>query len=598
MTETCDAASIVNQWTQAWLTAARAESEERLVDLFLDDSWWRDILTVTWDLRTFRGSRQIAAGLIATGAGCTIVGMELREDEPPVIASGAPSGDSIEAFLHLETDVAVGSVVLRLRDQGDGVWKAWTLLTAMDELKGHDARIGHRRPLGNDVHESGAIPWHLQREDQRSFQFEEPTVLVVGAGQGGLMIAAQLETRGVRTLVIEQNHRVGDNWRKRYESLVLHDPVWADHMPFVKFPESWPVYTPKNKLADWLEAYVAALDLDVWTGTTLGRAAFDPATQTWTVELTMQDGSLRTLRPRHVVLATGAVGDAVIPSFPGMETFSGKVHHSSTETTVDVPAGTQVVVIGACNSAHDIAQEYFRNGAAVTMVQRSTTYVMSQEKGIPVLFASLYSEDGPELWKSDLINSSFPYSLQLEFAKQQTIQIAELDSALLRGLAKAGFQVGLGPAGEDDGLMGRALRRAGGYYIDVGCSQLIVDGKIAVKSGSGVREFTPNGVVLEDGTSLDAAVVVLATGFANMRETARRLFGDAVADRCGLVWDMDDEGEIKTIWRPSGHPNFWFMGGTLLAARIYSKYLALQILGREIAVIPDAVPLATRAAVP
>ena len=475
MTQPNEAESIVNRWSAAILAAARAGDESALADLFLKDSWWRDLLTLTWDLRTFAGRDAIAAGLVTAGAGATLERLDLRADEPPTLDTSGRSGATVEAFLSLDTPAAVGTAVLRLREVGDGGWKAWTLLTAMDELKGHEVRTAARRPLGNDVHEGGAVAWHLQRAAERSFESEEPTVLVVGAGQGGLSVAAQLETRGVRTLLVEKNPRVGDNWRNRYESLVLHDPVWADHLPFVDFPESWPIYTPKDKLADWLEGYVAALDLNVWTGTTLGASSYDEATQTWTVDVTRSDGSLRTLHPRHVVLATGAVGDAVVPQIPGMDTFTGPMHHSSTETTVDVSAGTKVVVIGACNSGHDIAQAYCQRGAAVTMVQRSATYVMSQKNGIPALFGSGYSEDGPPLWKADLINGSFPYPLLLEFAKPQTVAIAEMDADLLAGLAAAGFRTGMGPAGEDDGLMGRALQRAGGYYIDVGCSQLIVE---------------------------------------------------------------------------------------------------------------------------
>ena len=577
---------IVGDWTDALLTAARAGDEGAIAGLFLADSWWRDLLTVTWDLRSFHGRDAIAAAMVAHGAGATLLRLEPRADEPPTLDASSPLGASVEAFLLVQTPTAVGSAVLRLRDTGDGGWKAWTLLTATDELTGHEARTTGRRPQGNDVHESGAGAWHLQRAADRSFETDDPTVLVVGAGQGGLTIAAQLQTRGVRTLVVEKNPRVGDNWRNRYESLVLHDPVWADHLPFVDFPESWPVYAPKDKLADWLEGYVSALDLNVWTAATLGASSYDPATQTWTVEVTRSDGTLRTLHPRHLVLATGAVGDAVMPDLPGTDTFTGPLHHSSTETTAEVSPGTKVVVIGACNSGHDIAQAYCQRGADVTMVQRSATYVMSQKNGIPALFGTVYSEDGPPLWKADLINASFPYPLLLEFAKPQTVAIAEMDADLLTGLATAGFRTGLRPAGEDDGLMGRALRRAGGYYIDVGCSQLIIDGKIAVRSGLGVREINPDGVVLEDGTVIEADVIVFATGFANMRETARRLFGDSVADVCGLVWDLDDEGEIKTLWRRSGHPQFWFMGGSLLAARINSRFLALQILGQETGATP------------
>jgi putative flavoprotein involved in K+ transport len=96
-----------------------------------------------------------------------------------------------------------------------------------------------------------------------------------------------------------------------------------------------------------------------------------------------------------------------------------------------------------------------------------------------------------------------------------------------------------------------------------------------------VERFTKDGVVFTDGSFLPADVVVLATGYKNMRESARRLFGDAVADRCSPVWGLDEEGELRTIWRRSGHPGLWFMGGNLQQARTYSKFLALQIKADE-----------------
>lgn len=136
--------------------------------------------------------------------------------------------------------------------------------------------------------------------------------------------------------------------------------------------------------------------------------------------------------------------------------------------------------------------------------------------------------------------------------------------------------------GDDgSGLFLKYLRRGGGYYIDVGCSALIASGEVAVKQGVEIERFTPTGVVFTDGTSMDVDVVVLATGFQNMRESARALIGDEVADNCTDVWGLDDEGELRTIWRRSGQPGFWFMGGNLHQSRHYSKFLALQIKAIE-----------------
>ena len=129
------------------------------------------------------------------------------------------------------------------------------------------------------------------------------------------------------------------------------------------------------------------------------------------------------------------------------------------------------------------------------------------------------------------------------------------------GLARAGYGVDdvvLTP----ENLRTHRLLVGKGYYIDVGCAQLIIDGKVKVKR-AGLERLTETGVVFDDGTALDADVVVLATGYTNMRENARGIFGDEVADRVRTVWGVDEEGELRTVWRDSGHPGFWFAGGAL-----------------------------------
>ncbi|MCW2638112.1 MAG: hypothetical protein JWP76_418, partial [Dactylosporangium sp.] len=114
--------------------------------------------------------------------------------------------------------------------------------------------------------------------------------------------------------------------------------------------------------------------------------------------------------------------------------------------------------------------------------------------------------------------------------------------------------------------------------------QMIADGRIALAQGSGVATFTQTGIHLEDGRTLDADLVVLATGYANMRETARRLFGDGVADKLPLVLGIGEDGEIGGIYRRTGQRGFWFMGGPLAWVRIYAKHLALQVLADQVGV--------------
>ena len=577
-------AAVVREWLQAFSAVAQSEGLTGLTEVVAADSWWRDLLAFSGDLRTCHGPAAMREVLAAGVASAGLSHVELDKDSPAQLIRVDADTQWIEALWRFETASARCRGVVRLVPGGDGRWRAWTVLTAVDELKGGEPGTGTRRPTGHEFERPDGPTWLDDRNHVREFDDADPVVLVVGAGQGGLAIAAQLGALGISTLVIDKNPRIGDNWRNRYRSLILHDPVWADHMPYLPFPECWPIYTPKDKLADWLESYASAMELNVWTGTTLLDSAYDDEAGVWSVSIRKSDGSERTLAPRHVILATGAVGAPVVPDLPGMDEFGGRIAHSSAHGSGEGSAGQRVVVIGTGNSGHDIAQDFCENGADVTMVQRSATYVMSQEHGIPTIFGGLYYEGGPATDVADLLNASYPYPVIIDFGRAQTPQIAELDRDLLEGLERVGFALDMGI--EDGGLMGKALHRAGGYYIDVGCSRLIVEGRIKVKSGVGVERITQDGLTLADGTVLPADVIILATGFSNMRETARTLFGDSVADRCGLVWDLDDEGEIKTLWKRSGHPGFWFMGGALLAARINSKYLALQIQSIEMGLSP------------
>ena len=100
-----------------------------------------------------------------------------------------------------------------------------------------------------------------------------------------LALGARRRQHGVPALIVEKNARPGDSWRKRYKSLCLHDPVWYDHLPYIKFPENWPVFSPKDKIGDWLEMYAKVMELNFWGAAEAKRASYDATTQTWAVEV-------------------------------------------------------------------------------------------------------------------------------------------------------------------------------------------------------------------------------------------------------------------------------------------------------------------------
>ena len=366
---------------------------------------------------------------------------------------------------------------------------------------------------------------------------------------------------------------------------MLHDPVWYDHLPYVPFPPHWPVFTPKDKLAEWFEAYAKLLELNVWTQTNLESASWDGSKRQWTVNLERKkaDGTTekRTLHPRHVVQATGHSGEMSFPQIKGMEGFKGDrlCHSSQFKGANSNSEGKKAIVVGCCNSGHDIAQDFYEHGYDVTIVQRSSTYVMSSKAGLDVLLGGLYEEGGPDTEDADLIFMSIPNAMLKRLHVDATKEIKKRDAELLAGLEKAGFKLDDGP--DEAGFFMKYFQRGGGYYIDVGASQLIIDGKIKVKQGQEITEVKPHGLLFTDGTVLEADEIVFATGYQNMRGTARKIFGDEVADQLNAVWGFDNEGELRTMWRKTGHPGFWFFGGNLALCRYFSRMLALQIKAME-----------------
>ncbi|KIJ33013.1 hypothetical protein M422DRAFT_70464 [Sphaerobolus stellatus SS14] len=321
------------------------------------------------------------------------------------------------------------------------------------------------------------------------------------------------------------------------------------------------------------------MELNVWTSTKVERVERDEAKNEWVVTFIKADGSSRVMRPKHIVLALGLAGNKPrFPKFPGMQDFGGTIVHSVSYGSSLDHLGKKVVVLGACTAAHDIASDLYHNGIDVTMVQRSSTYVMSTKQGLPILFEGLYVEGGPPVDLADRIGASFPNYLTKQLNKGTTARIAEKDKATLEGLNKVGFQTNLGE--DDTGFLMMAWKKAGGYYLDVGASQLIIDGKIKFKHGS-VKAFTKDGLEFEDGSSLKADVVVFATGLGDYRDAAKELLGDELANKMRSVWGLDDEGELKGMWRNTGLPNLYVMGGNLALCRFHSTHVALQIKAKE-----------------
>jgi putative flavoprotein involved in K+ transport len=567
----------------AWLAglseALSAGDVPRALSLFAEDCYWRDLVAFTWNVKTLEGKPQIAAMLEATLARTGPAAWQVTR------AARRPEG--VEAWFSFTTTTGSGLGIFRLEGG-----KCRTILTTLQSLRGFEEPLGATRPFGV-VHGAnrGRETWSERREREAASlgASEDPYCLIIGGGQGGIMLGARLKQLGVPTIVIERNAKAGDSWRRRYRSLVLHDPVWYDHLPYLPFPPNWPVFTPKDKMGDWLEMYVKVMEIAYWGGTECVGARFDAAAKRWTVEL-IRDGRPVTLRPAQLVFATGAYGPPKVIDFPGAQQFRGEMLHSSQYSAGAKYAGKRCVVIGAASSGHDVALDLWEAGADVTMVQRSPTTVVRAATLLELAF-DLYSEaaveSGIDVDTADLLGAATPFALQPAVQRALYDRIRVRDAAFYEKLTATGFLLDFGP--DETGLMMKAYRTGSGYYIDVGASQLIIDGEIKVKSGVEVERLTPDGIRLADGTELPADVVIQSTGFQSMHEVVARIVSREVADRIGTCWGLGSgtrhdpgpwHGELRNMYKPTVQEALWFQGGNLALSRFFSKFLALQIKAR------------------
>jgi putative flavoprotein involved in K+ transport len=569
----------------AWLrdleAAVSSGRAEALAALFAEDCHWRDVLAFEWDMHTVSGAAAIAARLMRLAGSASPHGFTLAEGRTPPRRVTRAGTEAIEAIFSFETATGPCLGVVRLVQQ-DGAPRAWTLMTGLDEIRGHEDPANGKRWRDVDWKRNfGGENWLDRRRKAAAYADHDPAVLVVGAAQAGLSVAARLGMLGVDTLVVDRDPRIGDSWRQRYHALTLHNETRVNHLPYMHFPKSFPVFIPKDMLANWFELYAEAMELNVWTGTELTGGAWDEAAQSWDIMLKRADGTTRRMRPRHIVMANGVSSTPIMPDLPGLKDFKGAVRHSSKLGSGRDWAGKRALVLGTGTSGHDVAQDLAVSGAAeVSIIQNRPSLVVSlKEAQAPYM---LYDEE-ISFEDKDLLATSFPYPVMRRAHQRMVAMNRQADAALLEGLEKRGFRLNFGE--DDTGWQIMYQNRGGGYYFDAGCSQMIVDGQVGLMQYADIERFGPDGAIMKDGSVVPADLIVLATGYEGQAAAARRLFGDAVGDRVGKVWGFDEEGELHGMWRPTGQPGLWFHAGGLAQCRIYSKVLALQIKARELGMV-------------
>ncbi len=569
----------VARWLAAFETALQARDRAALAALFVPDSHWRDLLAFTWHITPKRGAGEIADALVAAQKTTGARGFKLAAGRTPPHGRKRLGNDVIEALFEFETKIGRGNGVVRLMAEANGgAPRAWVFLTTLEELKGYEEHVGARRPAGDAYSRNfGGENWLDRRIRQEAYEDREPTVLVIGGGQAGLGIAARLNQLDVDTLVVDKLPRIGDCWRLRYHSLALHNHIRVNHLPYMPFPPTWPKYIPKDMLGNWFEYYAGAMEINFWTGTAFVRGSYDEATKRWTAVVQRPDGSERTLHPRHIVFANGVSGIPYRPALPGLDDFAGTVVHSEGFDDGSAWKGKNALVIGTGTSGHDIAQDLYSHGANTTIVQRGSTTVVSIDPSAALNYA-LY-EEGMPLEDTDLIAATGTYPLIIKGYQMAVKRMVEFDKDIIAGLKAKGFQFDIGE--DETGHQMKYRRRGGGYYLDAGCAQLIVDGEVGLLQYDRIDHFVKDGALLKDGTVFPADLIVLATGYYMQQELVRRVLGEDIAEKVGPIWGIGEDGEMANMWKRTAQDGLWFIAGSLPQCRIYSKFLALQIKAQE-----------------
>jgi len=569
---------MVDQWVTALSAAIEKRSVTAVAALMDLNGYWRDMLAFTWSITPVQGAQEIATLMVDQQAATNARGFSVAEGRTPPRRVQRAGLNVIEGIFRFETEVGRGLGVVRLL--ADAPERAIQLMTSLQELKGFEEQVGERRPVGN-YRNFGGANWKEQREAAQAYSDREPTVLVVGGGQAGLSLAATLGRIGVDTLVVDRFKRVGDCWRTRYHALTLHNDTKYNHLPYLPFPPSWPTYLPKDMVADWFETYAWAMEINFWTGTELVRGCYDAQKDRWDAVVRRADGSERTLHPRHLVFANGLVGTPKVPELPGLNEFAGDLLHTTEFTEGSRWRGKKALVIGSGTSGHDVAQDLHANGCSTTIVQRGSTMVLSIDPSAKLPYGIW---QGVPLEDGDLLSLTNTAPMVKRSLQAVTAKMLELDKALIEGLIARGFKF---DAGEDNaGHQWKVRQRYGGYYLDAGCAQLIVDGEVGLLQHDRIDRFVETGVLLKDGTVRPADLVVLATGFQNQEVVVEKLLGKDIARKVGPVWGFAPDGEMNNMWRRTPQQGLWFVGGSFFNCRNYSRFVALQIKAIEEGMLP------------
>ncbi|KAM3414448.1 hypothetical protein BST61_g9613 [Cercospora zeina] len=607
-----DVQKTVQAFAALFSSALESQNVEALVSLIHPKGYWKDVELLTWDIRALQGHDAIRSLLTDRLQPTGITNVRLSPRISPTLETIGP--DLAFLLLHLEFDFAHGTgvAVARLtpsasttgsREQLADVrsWRIYSIGTSIHSVRGWDAESGDKVRYGqgkyHDPHGLDRTYPELRQAEINCENGFEPTVVIIGAGQNGVFMAARCRALGIPHLVIEKEDRAGYSWASRYATLSLHGPTFTNQFPYVSYPSWFPTFLPAKQLADWIQSYASIMNLNIWTNSVADGhgAIYDDASRTWTLQVTRADGSCRVLHPRHLIITTGLSGTLPnIPQVPGIDRFvehGGKVVHSSRHRTTPDWKGKKCIVVGAATSAHDMAYELTEHGCEVTMIQRSATHVMTVEKSVLATMKAKEKFGKPGEIPLDLADQTQylkqTYPIEYELLPRGQRVTREIDRDLIEALRDVGYRTHDGY--HDGGAYSMFPFDQGGFYYDNGACKLITDRVIKLVH-SEIDYFTETGVVYKDGSAQAADAVVFATGYMNTKGAIDAFMGEKMAKKCNERWEkgnaffLGPEGESVVNCCPLPQKGLYAMFHQFAFARFHSARLALRIKAEELGI--------------